>query len=203
MRDETTRRKFVVKLVAIDRPATCSIPGREITALAHKVWNDPMKERPFEAKALLASAKRPKILGRDRAHAGKEVHLHPASRLATNLNVKPRIGGARLGLLDRHGRAVRRSTTTTKVDEGRDLRQEEYAEHHVLQRQVVRPRWLPHLEQLNREHEHRIRGNGGACPLCPITQLAGNCEFPLVPRLHELQPFAKSSDHAARLERRW
>jgi len=79
---------FVLELCAVDTFAPSSIVVREVSALAHEIWNDSVETTVFETKSLLVSAKLPEILGRLGHYVRSELHLNPTGRLAANLNVE-------------------------------------------------------------------------------------------------------------------
>lgn len=79
---------LVSKFRAIDTFASCAIMVGEVTALKHKVGNDPVKSRCSVAKALLSSAQRSEILSCFRNYVVVEFKYDPTSRFSIDGNVK-------------------------------------------------------------------------------------------------------------------
>jgi hypothetical protein len=95
----------------VDRLPSCAVPAREVAALAHEAWDDPVKAGPLEVEALsrttnasLASAEGSEVFHSARGHVCAEFHHHAARGLAPYLYIKPDPGV----LYGRHTRGLSR-----------------------------------------------------------------------------------------------
>jgi len=86
---------LVCELGAVDRLATCTVSGSEVTALAHEVRDHTMEDRSLEVErlaaatdSLLTGAKGAEVLGGAGSDVGVELKHDPAGGLAADGHVE-------------------------------------------------------------------------------------------------------------------
>merc|ERR1719422_1938073 len=84
---------LVLELVAVDRLAAGSVPGSEVSTLAHKVRDDAVEGGALVAVALLPGAQRAEVLAGLGHHVASQLHDDLAQRGAVGGHVEEDPGG--------------------------------------------------------------------------------------------------------------
>lgn len=79
---------LIIKLLSIDGLAACAVVASEVTALAHKSWNNSVEAGTFVTKSFLASAQRTEILCRLWNFVCKQLETHAAQGRAIDRDVE-------------------------------------------------------------------------------------------------------------------
>mmetsp|Transcript_38696 Transcript_38696/g.71933 ORF Transcript_38696/g.71933 Transcript_38696/m.71933 type:complete len:250 (-) Transcript_38696:329-1078(-) len=208
-------RPLVLKLLPIDRLATCSIATGEISPLAHKARDDPVEGTAFEgqrlprlAGALLSCAESAEVLRGLGVALGKQLNLYARWLRFANLDLQEDLGvllRRRLGdgqLLE----VRRRPLLEVALEhlEGHEAKQRN--RHGVRLGLFHQPRqafgWRTNLEELQLEGDCCVRRDSTARTTRAVCNRARQPNSPGVARLHHEQRLLKPWYQVCGLEAR-